>query len=192
MITMLCKNTIKVFASLVMMAGMTACFNKKTESWTEKVTDTYWEVAVCEVGPDVTDLPQGHGGLYAVADTASINSILSSCGDLTHAWTIAQNDSCYLVFYNPTPILIEQVAVTDANYIPAYGDNIQVAWRFADSAEWARITSGHIGQRLAIFVNGQLMNAPQVNCEITGGACSVAIPVTMIRTFLPDTPIPDL
>jgi hypothetical protein len=36
------------------------------------------------------------------------------------------------------------------------------------------------------FVNGQLMNAPQVNSEIESGRCSVSIPTNMVKDFLPN------
>ena len=44
----------------------------------------------------------------------------------------------------------------------------------------------HIGKRLAVFVNGQLINAPQVNSEIESGSCSVSIPANMATEFLPN------
>lgn len=70
--------------------------------------------------------------------------------------------------------------------MPSYSGNIQVAFKFADADKWATITRENIGSRLAVFVNSQLMNAPQVNNEITSGNCSVTIPGDMIKQYLPD------
>ena len=68
----------------------------------------------------------------------------------------------------------------------SYDGNIQVAFKFADAKRWETITQENIGKRLVVFVNGQLMNAPQVNSEITLGNCSVSIPAEMIHEYLPN------
>lgn len=68
----------------------------------------------------------------------------------------------------------------------SYGDDIQVAFKFADADKWAGITRENIGKRLAVIVNSQLMNVPQVNNEITSGYCVVIIPRDIIKQYLPD------
>ena len=90
-----------------------------------------------------------------------------------------------MVAYESIPLLSEIVKVNEANSIPAYGGDIQIGFRFNDADKWATITRENIGKRLAVFVNGQLMNAPQVNSEIESGNCSVSIPADMIHDYLP-------
>ena len=78
------------------------------------------------------------------------------------------------------------MSITEANSIPAYGGNIQIGFKFSNTEKWATITRENIGKRLALFVNGQLMNAPQVNNVIESGYCSVSIPANMVTDFLPN------
>lgn len=165
-----------------------ACCNRGF-SQTEKIGGVEWDVSVkkavqfCDslngINTDTT---------YALADTASINQKLLGVKpeNLTLEWTLPSADgSIWLVAYENGSILSEKVEVTEANNIPSYQGNIQVAFKFSDAKKWEEITKENIGKRLAIFVNGQLMNAPQVNCEITSGNCSVSIPANIIHEYLP-------
>ena len=152
---------------------------------TEKIEGVEWNVTVKPVVHT-----SYNDGNYTVADTARINEELkdvSHCGNVCFGWTLPSADgTIWLVAYENEPLLSERVSVTDANTLPSYGGNIQVAFKFMDASEWAKITRSNIGNRLAVFVNGQLMNAPQVNAAITSGNCSVSIPEDMIHDFLPD------
>lgn len=126
---------------------------------------------------------------YTVADTAAVNEILSGimpcAGCCGFGWTVPGSDgSIWLVAYQDEPLLTERV--TEAWPIPSYDGDIQVSFKFADAKKWAAITKENIGQRLAVFVNGRLMNAPQVNSEITSGNCAVSIPADMVHDYLPN------
>ena len=124
-----------------------------------------------------------------VADTAVVNEKLLSIKpeNLTLDWTIPGADgTIWLVAYESEPILSEKVIVTEANSMPSYGGDIQVGFKFTDVEKWATITGENIGKRLAVFVNGRLMNAPRVNSEIESGNCSVSIPANMVKDFLPN------
>lgn len=167
----------------------TACGNTSTTK-IEKVEGVEWNVTVRKA-VQFYDTQTGVGteNKYTLADTASINQQLLGIKpeNLTLEWTIPSADgSIWLVAYENGSILSEKVAVTEANTMPSYGGNIQVAFKFTDADKWATITRENIGNRLAVFVNGQLMNAPQVNNEITSGNCSVTIPDDMIKQYLPD------
>lgn len=121
-----------------------------------------------------------------VADTAVVNEKLLSIKpeNLTLDWTIPGADgTIWLVAYESEPILSEKVIVTEANSMPSYGGDIQVGFKFTDVEKWATITGENIGKRLAVFVNGRLMNAPRVNSEIESGNCSVSIPANMVKDF---------
>ena len=185
----------KIFNSCVLLAGTaiaviaTACGSTSTTK-TEKVEGVEWMVTVnkaVEFNDSLTGVNTDYK--YTVADTAAVNESLRGIKpeNLTIGWTIPSADGrIWLVAYDNTPLLSETVTVTEANSIPSYDGNIQVAFKFADAKKWETITGDNIGQRLAIFVNGQLMNAPQVNSEITSGNCSVSIPADMIHDYLPD------
>lgn len=178
-----------LLVSIALAVAATACGNTSTTK-TEKVEGVEWNVSVRKA-VQFYDPQTGVNtdNKYTLADTASINQQLLGIKpeNLTLEWTIPSADgSIWLVAYENGPILSEKVAVTEANTMPSYGGNIQVAFKFADADKWATITRENIGSRLAVFVNGQLMNAPQVNNEITSGNCSVTIPGDMIKQYLPD------
>ncbi len=175
---------ISLQALLVSVLAVTAC-GKTSNTKIEKIEDTQWDVTVNKVILNIDG-----DGQYTVADTAQINKELKKMPhseNITIGWTIPSADgSIWLVAYENEPILTEKVTVTEVNFIPSYGGDIQVAFKFADAKKWEAITQDNIGKRLAVFVNGQLMNAPQVNSEITSGNCAVAIPADMIHDYLPN------
>ncbi|MCM1449954.1 MAG: hypothetical protein NC082_06400 [Clostridiales bacterium] len=180
---------IALLVSIALAVVATACGNTSTTK-TEKVEGVEWNVTVRKAVQFYdTQTGVSTDNKYTIADTASINQQLLGIKpeNLTLEWTIPSADgSIWLVAYEKGPILSEMVAVTEADTMPSYGGNIQVAFKFADADKWATITRENIGGRLAVFVNGQLMNAPQVNNEITSGNCSVTIPGDMIKQYLPD------
>lgn len=178
-----------LLVSIALAIGVTACGNTSTTK-IEKIEEVEWNVTIRKAVLFYdTQTGVSTENKYTLADSASINQQLLGIKpeNLTLEWTIPSADgSIWLVAYENGPILSEKVAVTEANTIPSYGGNIQVAFKFADADKWATITRENIGSRLAVFVNGQLMNAPQVNNEITSGNCSVTIPGDVIKQYLPD------
>ena len=184
------RLTLPALLAIIALAVVaTACGNTSTTK-TEKIEGVEWNVTVrkaVQFHDTLTNVSTDKN--YTLADTAYINQQLLGIKpeNLTLEWTIPSADgSIWLVAYENEPILSEKVSVTEANTMPSYGGNIQVAFKFADADKWATITRENIGSRLAVFVNGQLMNAPQVNNEITSGNCSVTIPGDMIKQYLPD------
>ena len=172
-----------------MAAVATACGNTSTTK-TEKVDGVEWNVSVrkaVQFNDSLTGVSTDNK--YSVADTASVNEKLLSVKpeNLTLDWTLPSTDgTIWLVAYESEPILSEKVNVTEANSIPAYGGDIQIGFKFSDAEKWATITRDNIGKRLAVFVNGQLMTAPQVNSEIESGSGSISIPANMVTEFLPN------
>lgn len=183
---------IYLLASLVsiIMAVVTTAYGNTSTTKTEKVDGVEWNVSVRRAVPfndSLTGVSTDNN--YTVADTASVNEKLLSVKpeNLTLDWTLPSTDgTIWLVAYESEPILSEKVNVTEANSIPAYGGDIQIGFKFSDAEKWATITRENIGKRLAVFVNGQLMNAPQVNSEIESGSCSVSIPANKVTEFLPN------
>lgn len=178
-----------LLVSIALAVVTTACGNTSTTK-TDKIEGVEWNVTVRKA-VQFYDTQTGVSteNKYTLADTASINQQLLGIKpeNLALEWTIPSADgSIWLVAYENGPILSEKVAVAEANTMPSYSGNIQVAFKFADADKWATITHENIGSRLAVFVNSQLMNAPQVNNEITSGNCSVTIPGDMIKQYLPD------
>lgn len=174
---------------IIMAAVATACGNTSTTK-TEKVDGVEWNVSVrkaVQFNDSLTGVSTDNK--YSVADTASVNEKLLSVKpeNLTLDWTLPSTDgTIWLVAYESEPILSEKVNVTEANSIPAYGGDIQIGFKFSDAEKWATITRDNIGKRLAVFVNGQLMTAPQVNSEIESGSGSISIPANMVTEFLPN------
>lgn len=181
-----------LFASVVsiIIAVVSTASGKTSTTKTEKVDGVEWNVSICnavrfydpQTGVDTDNN-------YTVADTAAVNEKLLSVKpeNLTLDWTIPGTDgTIWLVAYESEPILSERVIVTEANSMPSYGGDIQVGFKFPDAEKWATITGESIGKRLAVFVNGRLMNAPRVNSEIESGSCSVSIPANMVKDFLPN------
>ena len=170
----------------------TAC-GKTSTAKTEIIDGVEWNVTIhkaVQFNDSLTGVSTGNN--YTVADIAIVNEKLLSIKpeNLTIGWTIPSSDgSIWLIAYESTPLLIDKVKVTQANSIPSYGGDIQIGFKFSDTEKWAIITRENIGERLAVFVNGQLMNAPQVNSEITSGNCSVSIPTNMIKDYLPNLDI---
>lgn len=175
--------------SIIIAVVSTAC-GKTSTTKTEKVDGVEWNVSICnavQFNDPQTGVDTDNN--YTVADTAAVNEKLLSIKpeNLTVDWTIPGADgTIWLVAYESEPILSEKVIVTEANSMPSYGGDIQVGFKFPDVEKWATITRENIGKRLAVFVNGRLMNAPRVNCEIESGSCSVSIPANMVKDFLPN------
>ena len=175
--------------SIIIAVVSTAC-GKTSTTKTEKVDGVEWNVSVCnavQFNDPQTGVDTDNN--YTVADTAAVNEKLLSIKleKLTLDWTIpGTNGTIWLVVYESEPILSEKVIVTEANSMPSYGGDIQVGFKFTDVEKWATITRENIGKRLAVFVNGRLMNAPRVNSEIESGSCSVSIPANMVKDFLPN------
>lgn len=178
-----------LLVSIVLAVAATSCGNTSTTK-TEKIDGVEWNVTVRKAVQFYDTLTGVNTDKnFTLADTAYINQQLLGIKpeNLTLEWTIPSADgSIWLVAYENGPIISENVSVIEANTMPSYGGNIQVAFKFADADKWAAVTRENIGGRLAVFVNGQLMNAPQVNSEITSGNCSVTIPDDMIKQYLPD------
>lgn len=175
--------------SIIIAVVSTAC-GKTSTTKTEKVYGVEWNVSVCnavQFNDPQTGVDTDNN--YTVADTAAVNEKLLSVKpeNITVDWTIPGADgTIWLVAYESEPILSEKVIVMEANSMPSYGGDIQVGFKFTDAEKWATITRENIGKCLAVFVNGRLMNAPRVNCEIESGSCSVSIPANMVKDFLPN------
>lgn len=186
------KCVVSLLAGILLLAASTSCGNGNTGTVkTEKVEGTEWDVTVNKVvafNDTVFGISTDYN--YTVADTSRINAALKNlphCGNVTIIWTLPRADgSIWLVAYDNMPLLSEKVTVTEVNSMPNYGGDIQVVFKFPDAKKWEAITCENIGRRLAVTVNGELMNAPQVNSAITSGNCSVSIPADMVHDYLPD------
>lgn len=194
---MMNTSFIKLLAGILLAVAASACGGASGTTKTEKIEGVEWNVAVHKVVEfNDTTLEISTNQDYTLADTASVNVLLKEikhCGNITIAWTLPSADgSIWLVAYENEPLLSEKVSVTEANSMAAYGDDIQIAFKFPDATKWAAITRENIGRRLAVIVDGQVMNAPQVNTEITSGNCSVTIPADMVRQFLPEADLEKL
>ncbi len=178
-----------IFGGIAIAAMATACGGASTAE-AEDVEGIEWNVTVCSA-VQFDDSMRGISTdrSYTLGDTASVNEQLMSvkAENLTLEWTVAATDGTIrLVAYESEPILSEKVKITENNSIMSYGGDIQVAFKFPDVDRWATVTRQNIGKRLAIFVNGRLMSAPQVNTPIESGSCSVTFPAEVKDDYLPN------
>lgn len=182
---------------------LTGCGNTST-SHTVDVGNIRWNVAAYTVVPfdsvniEVVDIEAFNDVLplrcsYKMTERAKVdelleqnNSLLSSKGYVYRWVRYGDPEKMDLVITPLTPLLQQEVEVTEINSIPEYGDNLQVAFRFNDKKQWEEITRANIGKRIAISVNGTVLNAPKVNMAISGGACSVTVPSEDASELLPD------
>ncbi|MDE6497926.1 MAG: hypothetical protein K2L21_04620 [Muribaculaceae bacterium] len=137
-------------------------------------------------------------GVCNAADTTSVGSILRARDvefseyDLTYGWLeLEDSTDCDLVIYSRKPLLSENVEVDEICYLPDDDMNVLVLFKFDDAMAWQHITSSYIGKRLAIVVNGEVVNAPVVNASIESGNCSVLLPRRIAYRFLPGWECPD-
>lgn len=185
-------NIRALLASIIAVATASACTNTGATK-TEKTDGLEWNVSVNRVVP-LNDPALGINtdSTYTVADTARVNEQLTGLAqreNVSLGWTMPSADGdIWLVAYENEPVLSENVSIAATNPISAYDGNIQVAFKFSDTAKWAAITQDNTGKRLAIFVNGKLINAPQINTTITSGNCSVTFPASQAHKYLPPTP----
>lgn len=178
-----------IFGGIAIAAMATACGGASTAE-AEDVEGIEWNVTVrraVQFDDSLRGISTDRS--YTLGDTASVNEQLMSvkAENLTLEWTVAATDGTIrLVAYESEPILSEKVKITENNSIMSYGGDIQVAFKFPDVDRWATVTRQNIGKRLAIFVNGRLMSAPQVNTPIESGSCSVTFPAEVKDDYLPN------
>lgn len=76
--------------------------------------------------------------------------------------------------------------ITDMTEDRSISDYPQVTWRFHNPSTFARVTRDNIGRAIALAINGHVVMAPTVNCEIESGNCAVgAMTLDSLRTLLP-------
>lgn len=178
------KKHLVILAIGIIAAVMPGC--RKSESSKVAESDSLeWNISVCEVIPVDGLLTDGNGYKYAVSDTAAVNQELAGLSISDYAWTLPDNDTVFLAVYNPVPLIAETVTAGEPEIISEYGI-VQVPFKFSDKEKWGDITESNIEKRLAVFVDGKLINAPKVNCRISSGNCSVTIPLSVSAEFLPD------
>lgn len=186
------KIKLNLSALLVSTAFLAASsiFGTSYATKSEKVDGVEWDVTIKEVDNfnkkllEITDSKYN----FTVADTARVNAALAKemehLGDVTIGWTIPSADgSVYLVAYKNNPVFSEKITKVEATASPD-GD-VLVAFKFSDPHKWEVITKANLGIRIAVFVNGQLVNAPKVKDVIKSGNCSVLIPSDIIHEYLP-------
>lgn len=131
-------------------------------------------------------------GVCDVSDTVRVGGLMRERAadltefDLTYGWLELEDSAdCDLVIYNRKPLIDEDVVVEDICSMPEDDMNVLVLFKFADALKWKHITEAYTGKRLAIVVNGEIVNAPIVNSRIDSGSCSVVLPMRVAGRFLP-------
>ncbi len=199
------KNVLSILSVMMVFATiLTSCGNTSTGR-TNEVEGVKWNVAAYAVVPfdsiklEGADkeafrkvLPLRYS--YTREESAKLDQLLKQNDSLLSAqgrvykWVkYGEPEKMDLVIITGTPLLEQDVEVTEVNQLPPeYGNNLQVGFRFNDRRLWEEITTANIGKRIAISVNGRVLNAPQVNSPITQGACTVTLPLEEAPTLLPN------
>lgn len=181
----------------------TGCGNMNTNKNAE-VKNMVWNVATYEVVPldsitlEIPDAETYNDVLplrysYTQDESAKVSDILLQNDSIlptqgySYQWVnYGDPGKMDLVIIASTPLLEQDVKITEVNKLPKSGDIYQVAFRFNDRSLWEKITTANIGKRIAICVNGTVLSAPQVNSPITQGACSVTVPADKVPELLPN------
>lgn len=192
-----------ITTAIALIAALIGCSNANTGK-TVEVENVKWNVAAFAVVPfDSVALqvaePEAYGDIlplrysYTREESTEVDEILKQNDSLLSAKGYAYQwvkygapDKMDLVILPATPLLEQEVEVTGINILSQYGDVLQVCFSFDEKRKWEEITSASIGNRIAICVNGVVLNAPQVNAPITQGACSVTVPIEEVPTLLPN------
>jgi beta-lactamase regulating signal transducer with metallopeptidase domain len=77
--------------------------------------------------------------------------------------------------YVQKPVLLDQTALQSAKLIkgPQGDQQIEITFTSAGRKQFAEVTREHLHQRLAIIVEGKLLEAPVIQSEISGGKCQI-------------------
>lgn len=103
------------------------------------------------------------------------------------AWVNHCDTVPVLIYLRQTASLRDSVSVESITPVPEYGDGeTVVVFRFNDKDRWAQITRENIGQRIALAINDNVVNAPKVNSEITRGACTLLLTKDEFYLNMPD------
>jgi len=195
-----------MLVNIALVAVVTACGNTSTSKTVDVPENTKLEISVYELVPNekLVQLPG-----FATADSILSKNVMFDwyeyelpCGEIISAYHyFAENDirpawvnhcdTVPVLMYLRTPaILSETVSVESVNHIPEYDEDEAVAvFRFNDMDKWAQITGKNIGNRVALAIDNKVVNAPKVNSEITGGACSLTLTKEEFDLFLPNIEI---
>ena len=85
-------------------------------------------------------------------------------------------------------LLEESIHVSELIRYP-HEHNITVPFSFSDTEKWAEITQEHLNKRIAICIDGKIMNTPLVNMKLEYGACSLFLNETQALMLFPNVNI---
>lgn len=96
-------------------------------------------------------------------------------------YSLSETDSAQTSVY---PCLMEERVTVQSLCRYADDDNsVTVPFYFSDKKRYEEITRQHIGKRIAISINGQIVSTPVVQMAIENGACSVVLDDSQLATF---------
>lgn len=111
------------------------------------------------------------------AKSDHLQMVLFSDLKKTDGGTPSEGDS---VLFNEDAILLDGSSVESAQAEEQKNsdDNVtyflKLIFTEEGSNQFARITSNHIGEQLAIIIDGKLISAPVINTEINEGSCIIS------------------
>ena len=85
-------------------------------------------------------------------------------------------------------LLEESIRMSELIRYP-HEDNITVPFSFSDTEKWSEITQEHLNKRIAICIDGEIMNTPLVNMKLENGACSLFLNDTQALMLFPNVNI---
>lgn len=102
-----------------------------------------------------------------VFDSLGVNAAWMPCGD-------SANGS--LVLLDSDALLSDTIHSCQITDCPDGDESVLMAFSFNNRHEWEFVTRARVGRRVAVAVNGEVVNTPVVNRPVSGGGCMVVVP----------------
>ena len=163
-------------AILAAVSLLASCGNRQSDSSAE-VTESDIEPVVISIYRVIPASVPTMTSDHKASMTDKQISMLHLPDEADWTWirsTFSHNDTMPLwdlIAYDRTPLLVD--TITDIKEDLSIDSYPQLTWRFHDPTRFAEITRNNIGRPLALAINGHIVMAPTVNCEIESGNCAV-------------------
>lgn len=107
-----------------------------------------------------------------VFDSLGVNAAWMPCGDSANV---------SLVLLDSDALLSDTIHACQITDCPDGDESVLVAFSFNNRHEWEFLTRARVGHRIAVAVNGEVVNTPVVNRSVSGGGCTVVVPEHLAR-----------
>ncbi len=102
-----------------------------------------------------------------VFDSLGVNAAWMPCGDSANV---------SLVLLDSDALLTDTIHACQITDCPDGDESVLIAFSFNNRHEWEFVTRARVGRRVAVAVNGEVINTPVVNRPVSEGGCTVVLP----------------